>query len=305
MRLFDVSDELRSVFSLRGRPGIDRPPVLLAFGGGVNSVALCIGLMQRNLSPDAILFADTGGEKPETYAYLSYFDEWLSVHGWPLITVVRNDGKYESLEANALATKTLPSIAYGYRACSEKYKQRPQHKWAKAWEPARRWWGLNAANRRAKNDNRVLKLLGYDADESHRPRIEGDDFYDYLYPLRSWDWGRAKCIEAIIDQGLIPPPKSACFFCPSSKNHEIEELARYHPDLMRRALVMERTAMDASTESGKLGTIKGLGRCFNWGEFLEKRKIGLPVLNTTNIACTCLSEVIEGDGIDSEEEDPA
>ena len=39
---------------------------VVSFGGGVNSTALLIGLEERDERPDYILFADTGGEKPET-----------------------------------------------------------------------------------------------------------------------------------------------------------------------------------------------------------------------------------------------
>ena len=39
---------------------------VLADGGGVNSSALLVGLHQRGIPVDLILFADTGGELPST-----------------------------------------------------------------------------------------------------------------------------------------------------------------------------------------------------------------------------------------------
>lgn len=39
---------------------------VVSFGGGVNSTAVLIGLHDRSEIPDAILFADTGGEKPKS-----------------------------------------------------------------------------------------------------------------------------------------------------------------------------------------------------------------------------------------------
>ena len=45
-------------------------PLVIADGLGVNSTALLIGLSRAEVRPDLILFADTGSEKPETYAYL-------------------------------------------------------------------------------------------------------------------------------------------------------------------------------------------------------------------------------------------
>lgn len=41
---------------------------VLAYGGGVNSTALLVSLHQRGIPIDLILFADTGGELPSTYA---------------------------------------------------------------------------------------------------------------------------------------------------------------------------------------------------------------------------------------------
>ena len=42
-------------------------PLVVSYGMGVDSTAMLIGMAQRSIRPDLILFADTGGEKPETY----------------------------------------------------------------------------------------------------------------------------------------------------------------------------------------------------------------------------------------------
>lgn len=44
-------------------------PLMIAYGGGVNSAAMLVGCKQRGIRPDAIVFADTGDEKPETYQH--------------------------------------------------------------------------------------------------------------------------------------------------------------------------------------------------------------------------------------------
>ena len=46
------------------------PPVVLAYGVGVDSTALLVELEARGQRPDLVLTADTGVEKPATYAYL-------------------------------------------------------------------------------------------------------------------------------------------------------------------------------------------------------------------------------------------
>jgi 3'-phosphoadenosine 5'-phosphosulfate sulfotransferase (PAPS reductase)/FAD synthetase len=45
-------------------------PLVVAYGLGVDSTAMLVEFAVRGIRPDMILFADTGGEKPETYQYL-------------------------------------------------------------------------------------------------------------------------------------------------------------------------------------------------------------------------------------------
>lgn len=101
---------------------------VVGYGGGTNSTAMLIGLWQRRIPVDLILFADPGGEQPHTYAYLEIMDRWLAEHGMPPITRVwytTRDGRRLTLEQECLRSSTLPSIAYGYKKCSLKHKVFP------------------------------------------------------------------------------------------------------------------------------------------------------------------------------------
>jgi hypothetical protein len=58
-------------------------------------------------------------------------------------------------------------------------------------------------------------------------------------------WRRSdfvRAIEAHLGSDLVPV-KSACFFCPASKEWELYWLAGHHPDLFEDALHMERRAL--------------------------------------------------------------
>ena len=59
-----------------------------SFGGGVNSTAMLIGMWERGESVDLILFANTGGEKPETYTYVAKLSEWTHKHLGHYVTTV-------------------------------------------------------------------------------------------------------------------------------------------------------------------------------------------------------------------------
>jgi hypothetical protein len=184
--------------------------IVASFGGGVNSAAMVIGLWERGEPVDLILFADTGGEKPHTYDFLSSFSFWCSSRGLPVPEVVSNKSrKQPTLEADCLHYKRLPGIAYGFKSCSVEWKVKP-------------------IQDRLKGIEHTM-LVGIDADEPHRAKNnEG-----YRYPLLEWEWGRAECEQAIARAGLKSPGKSACFFCPSSKKQEIFELRRMLPGSRR------------------------------------------------------------------------
>ena len=231
-------------------------PLVASWGGGVNSTAMLIGMQQRSVIPDLILFADTGGEKPETYHFSELFNRWLITHGMPILHMVANDGMYGTLENECLQSHNLPSIAYGFKSCSDKYKRRP----------------IQKAIQRLSELSEVTVAIGIDAGEQHRAKAD-TQYGATWFPLIEWGWDREACIAAIEAAGLPVPIKSACFFCPSSRKKEVLWLADTHPDLFARAVAMERNA--------DLTTIKGLGRRYSW-EQLEKdrtlREIEQPML---------------------------
>jgi hypothetical protein len=235
-------------------------PLVVAYGVGVNSTALLVEFAGRDIRPDLILFADTGGEKPETYAYLGVIRLFLAAIGFPDVITVRYRpvrAAYHTLEGQCLHTATLPSLAYGGRSCAIKYKREPQDRYVRRWQPAIDCW---------RRGGKVVKAIGYDAGpaDSRRHRYDEDDRYRYVYPLVEWGYDRPRCEAVIRAAGLPVPAKSACFFCPASKKLEIVRLQQHHPDLLRRALAIERNARDGLT------SVKGLGRSFSWENYLDR-----------------------------------
>ena len=137
----------------------DRPPVLAAWGAGLDSTAMLIELIGRGEPVDQVLFADTGAEKPETYGFVPVFRRWLEARGVPSEVVryrpsnFKNWPPYRTLTENLLTNGTLPSIAFGRGTCSQKWKVAPQHAWARTWAPALAAWGRG---------QKVVKLIGFD-----------------------------------------------------------------------------------------------------------------------------------------------
>lgn len=238
-----------------------REPVTVAYGGGLDSTAMIVGMVQRNEPIDLILFADTGGEMFGTYEYIHYFSDWLETQGYPRVEwVYPTNRKKEriTLEAECLRLGTLPSLAFGWHTCSHRFKIVPQEKYIQSWPLAQGAWEMGM---------QVVKCIGFETGEEKRTfRFPDNPKYKPRFPLQEWGWDRAKCAEVVEAAGLKVPEKSACFFCPARKKHEIAELNESAPEKMKRALEME----DKARRSGKLTKTVGLGRRFAWSDYLEE-----------------------------------
>lgn len=218
---------------------------IVAYGAGVNSSAMIVRMVAGLYPPDHVIFADTGGERPETLQTVEKMSDWLQSYGLDRVITVRAD---ESLLDNCLRAKRLPSVAYGFKSCSEKYKSRPMKKWIRE----------NLGKR-----EKYELYLGFDAGEQRRVRDSDDERIVNVFPLVVDNIFRDDCVKICADEGL-PIAKSSCFFCPSMKKREILDLLEAHPALLDKALEMERNA--------ELSTVKGLGRSFSWQTFIDEQK---------------------------------
>jgi hypothetical protein len=228
--------------------------IVVCFGAGVDSTAMLVALREAGIRPHVITFADTGGEKPETLAHVDAVNDVLRSWRWPPIDVVRKKPLpttgYADLYGNCLKNETLPSLAFGMKSCSIKWKHDPQDQFIQGVErgpnagPAHPVW-LEAQ----RTGQRIVKLIGYDCGKADLRRAQAevppDSAFDYAYPLQMLGWARPACVRAI-SQAMgdhLVPLKSACFFCPASKQWELFWLAAHHPELLERALMLERVAM--------------------------------------------------------------
>lgn len=276
----------------------------LCFGSGVDSTAMIVALRAAGIRPDIITFADTGGEKPETLRHIDAMNRVLATWDWPLVDVCKKvpmaSTGYTDLYGNCFKNETLPSLAFGMKSCSIKWKQDPQDQFIKgakrgpnAREPHPLWLQAQATGQR------IVKLIGYDCGKADLRRSKNlkpsDDDFDYVYPLQIVRWTRRDCVRAItkmLGEELVPI-KSACFFCPASKQWELYWLAANHPELLERALVLERNALTGrhsrfdEVEFGasweelvrnadsfpSSNTTVGLGRSFAWNHWARINEV--------------------------------
>ena len=247
---------------------------ITSYGGGTNSTAMLIEFTNRGIIMDRILFADTGAERPHTYAYVENFSKWLQERGQPAIHTVRRvdyKGNVLGIEEWCLSKNALPPIAYGFKTCSMKFKPQPVDKFLNNDTEAKAVW---------KSGGKLTKYIGFDADEHHRVKDYDDAKYIIEFPLVEWGWGRDECLEAIEASGLCMPGNSACWMCPSSRVSEIRQLAANYPELAERAIAIERNA--------DLTTIKGLGRQFSWENVLSQTDMfDEDYATTPEMVCGC------------------
>jgi hypothetical protein len=231
-------------------------PIVVAYGGGTNSVAMLCGFIERNLTPNLIIFADTGGELPHTYNHIKMMSEkTMEWWGIPIEVVAKTYQKEQtSLEADCLRNKTIPSLAYGRKACSMKYKIDPKKKFMLKWMDSR---GLTE----------IVSAVGYDAGEGHRAHDVKTNTYGknkqetMWYPLIEWMWRRQECVETIKRHGIPQPGKSSCFFCPSMKIGEIIRLRREYPEYFERAIQLEKNMVVK-------GRVEGLHFGVKWSDIV-------------------------------------
>ena len=255
----------RGARAAHARAEFGSDPVVVAYGAGVDSTAMLIGLRDRGIDIALIMFADNGSEKPETTTYLPLMDAWLQRQGMPLIHRVKRRSPRAgdtSLHAECLRKSVLPSLAYGGHSCSLKWKVDPQ------WAFTRDFLGWDRRHQRWPHGPTITKLIGYDASPADARRIANaagkwPPGHRYRYPLMEWGWTRERCEQVIVVEGLPLPMKSACWMCPASKKHEVDWLNTTHPDLAALSIEMERRAHQRG-----LTSTQGLGRRWSWSEYL-------------------------------------
>lgn len=247
---------------------------VLSLGGGTQSCALALMSAAGDLPKlDAIVFADTQGELPETYSYLDYLRSVVEPAGIPLHIVTAGN-----LEAALLGERMTVNPAppahllrldgkkgrVGAYKCSYDFKRRQVERQVKAlcgprgaWKKTtvEQWIGFSQdeiGRMKQADDCRCgHKRLGMDrqgkALRIHDPacsRCSCQGFDPWLvnrWPLIGLGMKRGDTIRWFAQHGHPTPPRSACWFCPNSGNERWQSLRIGHPDLFERACVIDDT----------------------------------------------------------------
>ena len=215
---------------------------ILSFGGGVQTTALAVLWVRAVVAADHCVFADTGGETPETYAHLDAVDRFLQSHGRRLERV-RWSGP--SLEEFTLTRRTSIPVHWSTggmltRDCTRQWKIRPVNKFARSTGATS--WSV---------------LLGISVDEVHRMKPSPEAHITREYPLIDLRLDRQQCVELNTSAGFVDVPRSACFYCPFHPARYYRDLNRRHPELFKRAEQLEVAVNERLEAKGRRAYILG------------------------------------------------
>jgi hypothetical protein len=197
----------------------------LSFGGGVNSVALHLLMLDEGIDFESV-FVHHGTDWPETYQYVAGFQWWLKQNGHKPITILRP--KYINLYDYCLEKQMVPVIYP--RWCTRLFKREVVQKYVKT---------------------PCFMHIGIDFGEAKRARVGFEKGIENRYLLIENEINRNGCKNIIKRHSLSVPIKSGCFICPYQSIQQWKTLRRKHLDLFCKAETLENRNIEYRLLKGK------------------------------------------------------
>jgi len=202
-------------------------PMVVSYGGGIQSTALVVLAMRERWAIDEIVHVDLmGAESPATREYVALFGDWLRREHGRDITIIERD-----LYGDMLARPGFTPVPWRgkyerfilSRQCTRQYKVAPLQRYLYDRYPG----------------ERIGLMLGISVDEYHRMRDSSAARIEHVYPLVDRRLTRWQCRDIIERAGLAVPFKSSCWFCPYRSSVSQWALVQRYPDLVGMARVLE------------------------------------------------------------------
>lgn len=204
------------------------PKVYLSHGGGVNSWALYLYLIDQGEVPGVdfeAVFVDHSTDWPETYEYM----DMMRAKGYTVTVIRPNVEGFDNLYEYCSKYSMIPSRRV--RWCTQKFKVE----------------AIIAYYKRP-----CVETIGFDVSEKHRKlRLVGRAEVEQDFPLIAAGIDRGGCIDIIKHHGLPIPSKSGCYICPFQRRSQWIDLKRKHPDLFCRAVKLESACTERRAEINK------------------------------------------------------
>lgn len=200
----------------------------LSFGGGVNSVAMMLLLLDEGVEFEAVYVWMP--DHPSTHEYLLYLEykgmEITTI--FPSVKRIHMGRVFYNLYDFCYERRIFPYKTN--RWCTKEFKVQSLEKYFQT--PA-------------------FVNLGIDYGEKHRAQMAYKKGLENRYPLIEREISRPQCIEIIKSHGLDIPRKSGCFFCPLQSYAQWRRLRKEDPELFCKAMALEKRSIQRAREAGK------------------------------------------------------
>jgi hypothetical protein len=210
-------------------PGVMMKPIILSYGGGRQTVALCVLVLMGKLPrPERIIMADTGREASETWDYLYNHVEPMLQRGGLTVEIASHELSKVDLYAKN-GDLLIPAYTEHGKLptfCSNEWKARVVARYLRS-----HGYG---------EKNPVVTWIGISRDEAGRIKPSGVAWNTYHYPL-ALDLRMTvhDCEVAIARYGLPPAPKSSCWMCPHRRNAQWRRLRDHAPQDFIKAIMLD------------------------------------------------------------------
>jgi hypothetical protein len=262
-------------------------PVVVSYGGGLDSFCMLVEGVKRGERIDAVAFVDVGnfrgdaadpGEWSSTYRHIvEVAIPFLAKHGIPVVWIDA-EGGYPVRDATSLyewlrASKQIP-MSGPSRICTIVAKVERFEKWLTDHFPNQDvivWIGFEAGEeaRAAKDPNTgKRKVEPEKAKAASKRKAKPESECPVAppspsaarrinrFPLIEWGLCRCRCALAVSEEGYAVPRKSACVFCPYGTKGDWQTLQRQEPKQFEMAHRLE-VDKPPTIEAGKKLSIMG------------------------------------------------
>ena len=240
------------------------PIQLLSLGAGVQSstIALMAAVGEITPMPTAAIFADTGDEPANVYAWLDWLEKQLpypvyrvqkgviSTDSLRILTSKKSGKKYLRTLIPAFTKQPNGSIGLLGRKCTRNYKVDMIIRKARE---------LGAIKRGQKTIG-VVQWIGISVDEAHRMKDSHVKWAENRWPLIEKNMTRKACLAWMKARGYPEPPRSACVYCPFHSDAEWRRLRDDEPLEFERAVKFEKDLQHAATKQEALTGVPYLTR---------------------------------------------
>ncbi len=199
-----------------------RKKLIVSFSGGKDSTAMLLMLLEKNITIDEIIFADTGVEFPEVYEHIKKVEKYIGRN----ITILKPPHNYIYYATQYKKVKGATIGAnYGWsdfrsRWCTRMLKTLPMNKYFKE-----KYGGPS---------NYEL-AIGIAYDEKRREIQESNK----IYPLINWGITEQMALDYCYSKGFDwngyyeKFDHVSCFVCPLRKLKELYIIYKDYPDLWK------------------------------------------------------------------------